>query len=575
MKKLIFMSLLGITVMLASCSQSEDMLQTGHTDAVTFTASLENGMSLRPAKTRGVTDPTDGTITRAVLEIYDEKNELVDHRIEGIINNDEISFTAQLERDKSYTCLFWADGGEGTYDIADLKAITRSTNPSIAYYAKEKITASDVALNVTLTHAVAKVVLQEISTLAKGDKVGIAFDMPVYTFNVEDGSYTKGEGETKISQTIDITEDDKTGVIASLYVFAPSTDADLVTMTLSYTAANALPGTLDVPSVPLKRNYRTVLQGAFGGIESTFVNQPFSVSLDKEWEGDENETFTPGIVITTAGGQITTNQLNDAFNARTDGKVIISGPLDDANLALISQWVRNRTGAAITLDLNTATGFTALPRQAFDRCGLLVSVILPPALEAIGEMAFMSSGLVEIDIPDGVTTFGEGAFNGCTSLKRVKLPKNLTTISDQMFSKCTSLTGITLPATVKTIGNSAFRNSGLKTIILPESVEYISQQAFACMFDYILFESTLPMNNSPQEGNIAIGTGVFSAGESGEAGSTLILLPNINTEEVAKTYYNNIKYSRPEARIYYKYNSGGNGDRTDTANYTEYTEPAQ
>ena len=80
--------------------------------------------------------------------------------------------------------------------------------------------------------------------------------------------------------------------------------------------------------------------------------------------------------------------------------------------------------------------------------------------------------------------------------------------------------------------------------------------------------------NSPQEGNIVIDpTDVFSAGESGEAGSTLILLPNIATEDVAKTYYNCIKQSRPAARIYYGYT--GNGDRTDTANYTEYTEPAQ
>lgn len=239
------------------------------------------------------------------------------------------------------------------------------------------------------------------------------------------------------------------------------------------------------------------------------------------------------------------------------------------DFALISEWVRNKPGAAITLDLNPATGFTALPKRAFSSCQSLVSVILPPALEAIGEMAFWRSGLVEIDIPDGVTTFGKGAFSYCEALKTVKLPKNLTTISDQMFSNCTSLTGITVPATVKTIGNAAFRNSGLKTIILPESVEFISQQAFACMFDYILFESTLPMIifNSPQEGNIVIDpTGVFSAGESGEAGSTLILLPNIATEDVAKTYYNCIKRSRPEARIYYKIIiSGGNGDRTDTA----------
>ena len=515
MKRKLSILMLGIAVMLASCSQSEDMPQTGHAGAVTFTASLENGMSLRPAKTRGVTDPTGETITRAVLEIYDEKKELVGERVEGTVNDDKISFTALLERGKSYTCLFWADGGEGTYDIADLKAITRSTNPSIAYYAKEKITASDVALNVTLTHAVAKVVLQEISTLAKGDKVGIAFDMPVYTFNVEDGSYTKGEGETKISQTIDITEDDKTGVIASLYVFAPSTDADLVNMTLSYTAAGALGGTLDVPSVPLKRNYRTVLQGAFGGIESTLVYQPFSVSLDKEWEED-GKNFPDGLLVTTEVGQIDDAKIEKAISG--DGTLIIRGPVNLADIYAIRDW------------------------------------------------AIKSGELRKIDLDNIVEkVLYDKAFEGVTSLESIVIPTDVISLVGDCFRGCTSLKSIVLPTGLKSIGSLTFDGSGLTGITIPASVEKMYRGVFASCHDlkYIVFEGTLPVEKTddftPEEGKLNLATEGIGNGPA-----VPIFLPNITDTDVVQTYADYFTLNK----VYYNFQDSGDGDRTNTANYT-------
>lgn len=42
-----------------------------------------------------------------------------------------------------------------------------------------------------------------------------------------------------------------------------------------------------------------------------------------------------------------------------------------------------------------------------------------------------------------MTTIGNSAFNGCTSLTSIKITNSVTTIGNEAFSKCTGLTSIT------------------------------------------------------------------------------------------------------------------------------------
>ena len=64
-------------------------------------------------------------------------------------------------------------------------------------------------------------------------------------------------------------------------------------------------------------------------------------------------------------------------------------------------------------------------------------------------------------IPNSVTSIGEYAFSGCTSLTSVTIPDSITSIGKNAFYSCKSLTSVTIPDSVTSIGNGAFYNTGI------------------------------------------------------------------------------------------------------------------
>ena len=97
--------------------------------------------------------------------------------------------------------------------------------------------------------------------------------------------------------------------------------------------------------------------------------------------------------------------------------------------------------------------------SAFDSCRYLATVVLPLdcKIEKIGNYAFRNcAALTQFDMPDSVTSVGEGAFLLCTKLSSVTLSANITAISDLMFANCSALTKLDVPAKVTYIGDYAF-----------------------------------------------------------------------------------------------------------------------
>lgn len=67
-----------------------------------------------------------------------------------------------------------------------------------------------------------------------------------------------------------------------------------------------------------------------------------------------------------------------------------------------------------------------------------------------------------IVIPEGVTSFGQYAFESCYALRELKLPESLTTIGQYAFQNCYSLNSIAIPENVTNIGTYAFNACGTK-----------------------------------------------------------------------------------------------------------------
>ena len=110
----------------------------------------------------------------------------------------------------------------------------------------------------------------------------------------------------------------------------------------------------------------------------------------------------------------------------------------------------------------------------------VTNLIIPDSVTSIGEKAFWGcTSLTSIDIPDSVTSIGESAFSGCTSLTSIDIPDSVTGIGKYAFSNCTSLTSIEIPDSVTSIGSFAFwRCTSLTDVVIGDSVTDISRGAF-------------------------------------------------------------------------------------------------
>ena len=143
---------------------------------------------------------------------------------------------------------------------------------------------------------------------------------------------------------------------------------------------------------------------------------------------------------------------------------------------------------------------TSIGIRAFQECTNLKNVTFPSSIETIEKWAFYGCVALEsVDLShlNDLKQIGNLAFNNCAALKTVKLPQNgnLNTIGANAFSftngqPAPQITEITIPASVTTIGEGAFEGcSKLKKVTFaPDSkLETIRNNAFKdCHKDLII-----------------------------------------------------------------------------------------
>ena len=176
-----------------------------------------------------------------------------------------------------------------------------------------------------------------------------------------------------------------------------------------------------------------------------------------------------------------------------------TGKMKDWDYNNHSPWHTDKSVKQVIID----DGVTTIGEWAFRGCSSLTSVTIPNSVTTIGEEAFRDcSSLTSITIPNSVTTIGESAFRGCSSLTSIRIPNSVTTIGGEAFSHCRALTSVTIPNSVTTIGEWTFCEcSSLTSVTIPNSVTTIGSGAFS--FCSSLTSVTIPNSVT------TIGSGAF------------------------------------------------------------------
>ncbi len=226
----------------------------------------------------------------------------------------------------------------------------------------------------------------------------------------------------------------------------------------------------------------------------------------------------------SANAEVQTGSCGDNVSYTLDtqtGELVISGQgkmKDYPNYGLTYYYSPFYSDSSIK-SVDIKNGVTSIGNGAFSNCSSLESITIPDSVTNIGDAAFKNcnnltylyyNGSVE-DWLNISASYGDSPnyyatniyFNG-KLVTDIVIPDTVTTIRDFAFENFKDLKSATIPDSVKSIGNSAFKNcTTLKSITIPDSVTSIDNSAFS--YCTSLESITIP------DSVTSIGNNVFSS----------------------------------------------------------------
>ena len=207
-----------------------------------------------------------------------------------------------------------------------------------------------------------------------------------------------------------------------------------------------------------------------------------------EWNALKASIGTSNDVLLNAAIYCTDGSLNtdavSVINRLGEGEhtVTVTGEVSAEYLAEIAEAIKEKDyrGTKIILDMSGTTGLESIPEMTFYNNFGLVEIVLPQSVTSIKKDAFMSCiELKSVKIGRGVTKIGDSAFMACTSLTSIEIPDNVTSVGEYIFQSCESLKEVTIGKGLASISSSMFfLCSALEKIVIPAEVESIEAYAF-------------------------------------------------------------------------------------------------
>lgn len=483
-----FMALAMTAFLLVSCSNDAEMLPGSETGSISFDVSIDTALGSRAGESG------DEVPSRCLLEVYEGTTDNKVGEQQSVNGSSSFTFTVpNLEKGKKYTFVFWADGGESTFDTSSLTAITSKTDNHIAFSGKVMSEPGVGNVSVILGHAVAKLSVVHNDAemnLSSGDIVSAKFTRQKYSFNAVTGAYTRTTSVQE-SFTETITADKTNGEIVSRYMLAPndemkenSNPSMMVTdFRLAYRGTSAVAEyEKSIPNVTFKANHRTVITGNIKNL--SLDSQSFSITLNTGWgtiapengggtEPDKpvvpDNPDNPDTPVIPGSPTITLSEAgtltNDAIaNALGTGKdLAIRGPMNDADFGTIKTYLTDNPSKEINLDLSGAE-VTEIPEDAFNSCSNLTDITLSSSIETIGVYAFYRTGITEVTAI-GAKTVEEGAFRECANLTKATLG-DLKSADNSVFFGCPAMTELDLSRCTSAIGYTGSFFTSQQTITI-------------------------------------------------------------------------------------------------------------
>lgn len=112
-------------------------------------------------------------------------------------------------------------------------------------------------------------------------------------------------------------------------------------------------------------------------------------------------------------------------------------------------------------------------------CGINFGNYLANPLNYAHHLFLNGSEIIDLEIPESITTIQNNAFSGCSELRSVTMGNSVTSIGSFAFAYCTGLTSFSIPDSVRTLGGHVLYDcSKLASVYVGKSVVSIGEYAF-------------------------------------------------------------------------------------------------